>query len=72
MLRKDVIEAVTAGQFAIYPVETIDQGIEILTGQPAGERDEAGHFPDGSLNQQVEKRLVELAKSWHSYNTENN
>jgi len=72
MLRKDVIEAVTAGQFAIYPVETIDQGIEILTGQPAGERDEAGHFPDGSINQRVEKRLVELAKSWHSYNTENN
>ena len=67
MLRRDVIEAVTAGQFSIYPVETIDQGIEILTSLPAGERDETGHFPDGSINQRVEKRLTELAARWQSY-----
>ena len=62
MLRKDVVEAVAAGKFAIYAVETIDEGIEILTGIPAGERDEAGHFPEGTLNQRVEARLIQLAE----------
>ena len=56
---------------SIYPVDTIDQGIEILTGQLAGERDENGHFPDGSINQRVEKRLTELAERWHSYSAGN-
>ena len=62
MLRQDVVEAVRAGQFHIYPVETIDQGIEILTGLPAGERDANGKFPYGSINQRVEVRLIELAE----------
>ncbi|MFQ5946668.1 MAG: Lon protease family protein [Anaerolineae bacterium] len=61
MLRQDVVEAAAAGKFHIYPVETIDQGIEILTGMPAGERDESGNFPAGSINQRVEARLLELA-----------
>jgi lon-related putative ATP-dependent protease len=61
MLRQDVVEAAAAGQFHIYPVETIDQGIELLTGLPAGERDESGHFPEGSINQRVEARLAALA-----------
>jgi lon-related putative ATP-dependent protease len=39
MLRRDVVEAAAAAKFHIYPVETIDQGVEILTGLPAGERD---------------------------------
>ena len=43
-------------------METIDQGIEILTGVPAGERDDAGEFPAGSVNQRVEARLMELAE----------
>jgi predicted ATP-dependent protease len=71
MLRKDVVEAVRAGQFHIYPVETIDQGIEILTGLPAGERKESGDFPEGSLNQRVETRLIRLGESWHRYRTSN-
>jgi len=62
MLRQDVVEAVAAGQFHIYPVETIDQGIEILTGIPAGERDEAGNYPEGSINYLVQARLAELAE----------
>ena len=61
MLRHDVVAAVAAGQFQVYAVETIDQGIELLTGVPAGERDNAGAFPAGSVNQRVEARLVELA-----------
>jgi predicted ATP-dependent protease len=62
MLRQDVVDAVRAGTFHVYAVETIDQGIEILTGILAGERDAAGTFPEGSVNRKVEVRLVELAE----------
>jgi len=62
MLRQDVVDAVGAGTFKIYAVETIDQGIEILTGLPAGERDVSGKFPQGSVNERVEARLIELAQ----------
>jgi lon-related putative ATP-dependent protease len=62
MLRKDVVEAVRAGRFKVYAVETIDQGIEILTGVPVGERDASGKFPEGSVNHRVETRLIELAE----------
>ena len=62
MLRKDVVEAVEAGQFHVYPVETVDQGIEILTGLPAGEPDEEGEYPEGSANYLVKERLSKLAE----------
>jgi predicted ATP-dependent protease len=62
MLRRDVTEAVRAGQFHIYPVETIDQGIEILTGIPAGERNAEGHYPEKSINGKVQARLMEFAQ----------
>jgi predicted ATP-dependent protease len=62
MLRQDVIEAVDAGRFHIYPIEWVDQGMEILTGMPAGERDEAGNYPEGSINYRVEARLADLAE----------
>jgi len=61
MLRADVIEAVGAGRFHIYPVSTIDQGIEQLTGVPAGERGPGGVYPPGSVNARVERRLADFA-----------
>jgi lon-related putative ATP-dependent protease len=61
MLRQGVVDAVQDGKFQIYAVETIDQGMEILTELPAGERDPSGQFPQGSVNQKVEARLIELA-----------
>ena len=61
MLREDVVEAAAAGRFAIYSVDSIDQGIEILTGVEAGERAADGQFPEGSLNRKVEDRLAALA-----------
>ena len=61
MLRADVVAACAAGRFAIYPVETIDQGIALLTGVPAGERDAGGAYPPGSVNQAVEARLAHFA-----------
>jgi predicted ATP-dependent protease len=63
MLRGDVVEAVAAGRFHIYAVETIDQGIELLTGLDAGERDENGEYPAGSVNRLVEDRLSRLART---------
>jgi predicted ATP-dependent protease len=62
MLRQDVVEACTQGKFHVYPVSTIDEGIELLTATPAGERDESGLFPDGTINQRVEIRLMVLAE----------
>lgn len=62
MLRRDVVEACRAGRFAIYPIETVDQGIALLTGNPAGERDANGAFPPGSVNRKVEARLTAFAR----------
>jgi lon-related putative ATP-dependent protease len=62
MLRQDVVDAVSRGEFHIYPVETIDQGIELLTGIEAGERDEAGDYPYGTVNHRIQRRLREMAK----------
>jgi ATP-dependent Lon protease len=60
MLRKDVVEAVKERKFRIYPVKTIDQGIEILTGVEAGEKLEDGRFKEGTVNDLVDKKLKEL------------
>jgi len=70
MLRKDVVEAVAARKFHIYPVQTIDQGIEILTGVPAGERRKDGTYPEGTVNFIVDKKLQELAKRMKEFEAE--
>jgi predicted ATP-dependent protease len=62
MLRPDVVDAVKAGKFRIYAVGTIDEGIEVLTGTPAGERDGGGKFPDGSINARVEQKLRDFTE----------
>ena len=62
MLRRDVVEAAQEGKFRIFSVDTIDQGIEILTGVPAGERGDDGEYPEGSINRLVEEQLAEFAK----------
>ncbi len=62
MLRHDVVETVKAGKFHVYAVQTIDEGMEILTDMPAGERDKQGKFPEGTINFRVEERLAELAE----------
>jgi len=62
MLRQDVIDSVTAGEFHIYPVDHIDDGIEILTGIKAGEKQEDGSYPEGTINRMVKDQLENMAK----------
>jgi len=62
MLKEEVVDAVKDGKFHIYPVKTIDQGIEILTGVKAGARQPDGTFEDGTVNSRVNKRLKEIAE----------
>ena len=62
MLRRDVVEAAEQGKFHIYAVSTIDEGIEVLTGLPVGQRDETGHYPASSINGSVEKQLQQYAE----------
>jgi len=64
MLRQDVVDAVSNGNFHIYPVEWIDQGIEILTGVSAGEKGEDGRYPEDSINGKVYRRLAEMTERW--------
>lgn len=67
MLSRDVVEAVEKGQFSVYPVDHIDQALEVLTGLSAGERDERGDYPEDTLNRIVCDRLHELAESRQSF-----
>jgi predicted ATP-dependent protease len=67
MLREDVVAAVAEGQFHIYPVRAIDEGIERLTGLPAGVPDAEGRYPLGSVNRRVDDRLRELAERWREF-----
>ena len=62
MLRRDVIEAVKAGRFRVFAVETVDEGIEILTGVPAGTPDADGDYPIGSVNGRIVARLAVFAR----------
>jgi predicted ATP-dependent protease len=72
MLRKDVIEATKEGKFHIYPVESIDQGIEILTGVSAGAADDKGEYPENSVNGKVRSRLALLAEKQRKFRESQN
>jgi len=67
MLRHDVVAAVEKGNFSIYSIKTIDEGIEILTGVKAGHRKKDGAFPEGTVNFLVDQELDRLAKSWKTF-----
>ncbi len=63
MLRPNVVEAASKGKFHIYPIETINEGIELLTGVPAGIRGDDGSFSKNSMNARVETRLKQFANT---------
>jgi predicted ATP-dependent protease len=62
VLRDDVADAISRGQFHVYAVEMAAQGIEVLTGLPAGQRDAGGRFPASSVFGRVERRIIEMAE----------
>jgi len=68
VLSDEVVEAVEKGLFHIYPIKTVDEGIEILTGVPAGERLPDGTYPVGTVNDRVYKKLRYFAETTAKYN----
>ncbi len=62
MLRRDVIDAVREGKFHVWPMRTVDEGLEVLTGVPVGERDAQGHYPEDSFNGRIASRLRAMAE----------
>jgi lon-related putative ATP-dependent protease len=67
MLKEEVVEAVKKRKFHIWPVGSIDEGIEVLTGVPAGVRGSDGAFPENTVHGRVDKRLSELAERIKSF-----
>ena len=67
-LSNEIVEAVKKGEFHIYPISTIDEGIEILTGVEAGQMDEKGNYPEGSINYLVSQKLEKYALNSAKYN----
>jgi lon-related putative ATP-dependent protease len=63
MLKDEVVDAVREGSFHVWAVSTVDEGMELLTGVPAGERGAAGAYPEGTLGEAVEERLRSLSRS---------
>ncbi|MGD2080445.1 MAG: ATP-binding protein [Nitrospirota bacterium] len=63
MLRDEVVDAVREGKFTIYPIDTMEEGLEILTGMPAGELQPDGTYPEGTVNHLVLKRLEEITEA---------
>lgn len=67
MLNEDVVTAVADGKFGIWAVQTVDDGIELLMGEPAGRRDADGLYPEGTVHYAVQHRLRELAIQFKSF-----
>lgn len=61
ILSREVQDAIVANQFSIYAIDSVDDGIEILTGVPSGGRNNDGHFPKNTVNGIVERRLRQMA-----------
>jgi len=70
MLRREVVEAVKQGEFHIYAVGNIDEGIEVLTGVKAGQK-KRGRYPKGTVNYLVDKNLRDMATRLHSFYSNN-
>jgi predicted ATP-dependent protease len=70
MLRQDVVAAAAAGEFHVYPVQTVDQAIALLTGTSAGTADQRGQYPEGTINGRVAARLFDMFELRRKYSSE--
>jgi lon-related putative ATP-dependent protease len=69
MLRQEVVDAVAAGEFGVFPVEAVDDAMELLTGLRAGVAADGGAYPEGSVNARVSSRLLDLAERARRFTT---
>ncbi|MDD4876648.1 MAG: hypothetical protein PHQ86_05940, partial [Dehalococcoidales bacterium] len=67
MLKEEVVEVIKSGNFHIYPVNTIDEGMKVLTGLEVGTRLKDGQFKANTINDKVQKRLVTLAEQLRDF-----
>jgi Lon-like ATP-dependent protease len=67
MLRSDIVRAVERGRFHIYAINNVAEGVEILTGMPAGRRRKDGSYPPGTVFHLADQRLEELASGLRRY-----
>jgi lon-related putative ATP-dependent protease len=67
MLRPDVVAAAEQGLFHVWPVASVDEAVELLTGVPAGERDASSRYPEGTVNRRVDDRLAAFAERARSF-----
>jgi predicted ATP-dependent protease len=63
MLETEVVDAVKAGKFHVYAIDTVDQGLELVTGVPAGVLGTDGTYPAGTVHHAAQERLFEMAQS---------
>jgi predicted ATP-dependent protease len=67
VLRKDVVKAIAGGKFHVWPVKTIDEGIELLTGVTAGIADEKGDYPESTVSNLVDRKLKSIAEGLRAF-----
>ncbi|MBN2071759.1 MAG: AAA family ATPase [Candidatus Krumholzibacteriota bacterium] len=70
MLSEKVVEAAKKGRFHIYPVKHVDEGISLLTGVKAGKQLSSGKYTKGSVNDIVQRRLLDMALRWKKFGTD--
>jgi lon-related putative ATP-dependent protease len=63
MLKKDVVEAVKDGEFSIYPINRVEEGLELITGMQVGGLRDDGTYPEGTINFLIVKRLTEISEA---------
>jgi predicted ATP-dependent protease len=63
MIKKDLVDAMKKGKFTIYPIDRVEEGLEILTGMPAGTLKEDGTYLEGTINYLIVKRLTEISEA---------
>ncbi|MBI4295827.1 MAG: AAA family ATPase [Chloroflexi bacterium] len=69
MLHEEVIDAIKEGKFHVYAVDTIDHGLEVLTGMEAGQKGTDGTYPEGTINYLVDRKLKEMAAKLRRFTT---
>lgn len=71
MLEEEILAACAEGKFHVWAIATVDEGLELLMDVPAGQMDEEGQYPEGTVHYSVQQRLWQLAKELNDFGNEN-